>query len=450
MANKNITFTLEYHQSCLKNSCRICGNRAQTFAEIAEGKKPHFCDQHKDKIYFFYGIDVIYDSNLHPKVMCSACMNRLKNAKVLSVDTKIDKECYLGENEKVQIVSELWKPHSRINCKLCMKHDRENKGGRPKKASKRRGRPKMQQKTDIISSNLFSHFFYQEGNDDSENYENVEIHNVSEGQKQTYICTICQHIFLFASVKTRCDHYFSACCLDQYFRHKSSTTVTCPVCPKAISINDIKAADERFQQQLLTLDVKCSKSSYTGLLSNFTMHNCNITTVTPLKSGTDDNPLSSTPLDQRLSCNRTTESERNTFIEIDIQTSPTLLDNSGLQGNTSSTLDETLQRSLKSPLSIDEERVHTHLTKRKLNFSKDTDIITCKTRGQPLLLHRVVKPRKSSSTAQLPLKRKRANIIARFRSNVAGKDVESCHIQASELKILSHKSKLNIYVITLV
>ena len=83
------------------------------------------------------------------------------------------------------------------------------------------------------------------------------------------------------------------------------------------------------------------------------MHNCYTTTVT--LSGTDDNPLSSTPVDQRLSRNRTTESERNNFIEIDIQTSPTLLDNSGLQGNTSSTLDETLQRSLKPPLSKDEK-----------------------------------------------------------------------------------------------
>ena len=56
---------------------------------------------------------------------------------------------------------------------------------------------------------------------------------------------------------------FCVCCLDQYFRHKSTTTVTCPVCPKAISINDIKAADERFQQQLFALDMKCSKYSYT-------------------------------------------------------------------------------------------------------------------------------------------------------------------------------------------
>ena len=65
--------------------------------------------------------------------------------------------------------------------------------------------------------------------------------------KSKHICTICQHIFSFASVKTRCDHYFCACCLDQYFRHKSSTTVTCPVCPKANSINYIKDHRKHFQ-----------------------------------------------------------------------------------------------------------------------------------------------------------------------------------------------------------
>ena len=110
MANKNIAFTLEYHQSCLKNCCRICGNRAETFSEIAEGKKPHFCDQHMDKIYIFYGIDIKQDSDLHPKVMCSTCMNRVKNAKVFSVDIKIDKDCYLGEKKKFK------------SCLICGNH----------------------------------------------------------------------------------------------------------------------------------------------------------------------------------------------------------------------------------------------------------------------------------------------------------------------------------------
>ena len=160
------------------------------------------------------------------------------------------------------------------------------------------------------------------------------------------------------------------------------------------------------------------------------------------RSGTDDNPLSSTPVHERLDLPCTREFAENTYMETVIQTSPVLLDNSTLYGNTSTTLDETLQRSLQSPLSKDEERVHTHLTKRKLNFSKDKDIIKCKTRGQPLLLQRVVKPRKSSSTARSPLKRKRANIMAKIRSNVVGKDVESHQSQqASELKILSKKNQ---------
>ena len=119
MANKIIAFTLEYHQSCLKNCCRICGNRAHTFSEIAEAKKPHFLISTWIKFIFFYGIDIKQDSDLHPKVMCSTC--------------------YLGEKEKFQIVSDLWKPHTRLNCKLCVKYDRENKGGRPKKASKKCG-----------------------------------------------------------------------------------------------------------------------------------------------------------------------------------------------------------------------------------------------------------------------------------------------------------------------
>ena len=57
----------------------------------------------------------------------------------------------------------------------------------------------MQQK--ISFQTTYFYIFYQERNDDSGNYENVEIHNVLEGQKQTYIYTFCQHIFLFSLSK---------------------------------------------------------------------------------------------------------------------------------------------------------------------------------------------------------------------------------------------------------
>ena len=136
MENKDIAFTLEYHQSCLKNSCRISGNRAQAFAEIDEGKKSTFVISIKIKYIYFYGIDVTYDSDLHPKVMFSSCMNRAKNAKVLSVDNKTDEEYYLGEKEQIQIISELWKSHSRINSKLCMKMTENMKVEDPKEQVK--------------------------------------------------------------------------------------------------------------------------------------------------------------------------------------------------------------------------------------------------------------------------------------------------------------------------
>ena len=77
-------------------------------------------------------------------------------------------------------------------------------------------------------------------------------------------------------------------------------------------------------------------------MSTFAIHHCDTTAVTPLKSGTDDIPLSSTPVHERLDLPCTRESAENTYMEIDIQTSPVLLDNSTLYGNTSTTLDETL------------------------------------------------------------------------------------------------------------
>ena len=51
-------------------------------------------------------------------------------------------------------------------------------------------------------------------------------YTMHQKDKSKHICTLCQHIFLLASVKIRCDYYFCACCFDQYLRHKCFTTVT--------------------------------------------------------------------------------------------------------------------------------------------------------------------------------------------------------------------------------
>lgn len=99
---------------------------------------------------------------------------------------------------------------------------------------------------------------------------------------------------------------------------------------------------------------------------------------------------------------------------MEVQTSPVLQDKSD------SSFAHTLQRSLMSPLSVTEERIHTHMTKRKLNFSKDKTLIACKTGGQPILFWKVTKAKKMSEFAKSPLKLKRARDMSSVRTLISG------------------------------
>ena len=46
-------------------------------------------------------------------------------------------------------------------------------------------------------------------------------------------------------------------------------------------------------------------------------------------------------------------------------------------------------------------------------------VVRCKTKGQPLVLQRVIAPRKHTTTVRTPTKRKRARILDNVRSYVA-------------------------------
>ena len=112
-------------------------------------------------------------------------------------------------------------------------------------------------------------------------------------------------------------------------------------------------------------------------------------------------------------------------IKIEMQISPFLqVVSTPISSNMSSkehlSILDTLHRSISFPLSKDEENVHTHLTKCKLNFALDKTTIRCKTRGQPILMKRLTKPRRASENAKSPLRRRRAQVVAKIRSLVAG------------------------------
>ena len=96
----------------------------------------------------------------------------------------------------------------------------------------------------------------------------------------------------------------------------------------------------------------------------------------------------------------------------DSSTSPMIKNNA--------TLDHSLSLSTDTPLSETEERLNTALIRRKLEADPKRQTIICKTKGQPLVFQRVVKPRKSTDTVRTPTKRKRASYAEDLRSNIAG------------------------------
>ena len=131
--------------------------------------------------------------------------------------------------------------------------------------------------------------------------------------------------------------------------------------------------------------------------------------------------------------------------EVEIQTSPILYDAPKVVISPPQSLQQSLSRSITSPLTRHEEQVHTHLTKRKLRFAGGSSTIRCKTGGQPLILKRLIKPRKLSTEIKSPLKRRRAKEMSDFRACIAGGDVESQQLQqSSELKVLPKSSRLNV------
>ena len=155
-------------------------------------------------------------------------------------------------------------------------------------------------------------------------------------------------------------------------------------------MDDVKSADDRFTDQVKTLYVKCLQCSNKGPLSTLAAHSCefdnSINSFEPGSSSESSDIVYSTP----------THIENNHRMEIETQTSPILqvasTPTSSKSCNEHHSILETLHRSISSPLSKDEEKVHTHLTKRKLNFASDKATIRCKTRGQPIVMKKITKP----------------------------------------------------------
>lgn len=111
--------------------------------------------------------------------------------------------------------------------------------------------------------------------------------------------------------------------------------------------------------------------------------------------------------------------------------------------------DTSLEYSINQPtpakLSATEEKVFTRLTKRKLFTSKNETILCKNKRGQPIVLKKLIKPRKPTSDAKAKVVRQRAATMNKLRDSLSGGDTESCNQQqAAELKKFSLHTRENI------
>ena len=73
--------------------------------------------------------------------------------------------------------------------------------------------------------------------------------------------------------------------------------------------------------------------------------------------------------------------------------------------------------------------------------SGDKLTLTCKTRGQPLIFKKVVKPRKTSTAVSSPMRNRRAALLGKIRMDVPGGSVEDeIKQQSTEIrKATKHK-----------
>ena len=148
--------------------------------------------------------------------------------------------------------------------------------------------------------------------------------------------------------------------------------------------------------------------------------------------------------------------QKNTYIEIQEQnidsislsdfntpqplasSTPKMIDSttSPMDKQYTSFLTQSYEKSQNEPLTHLEEKVHTNFVKRKL-YQNPHQLFSCKTKGQPIVLKKIVIPRKDSKVVRTPTKKKRAQLIHRVRQQVAGPSKASTDAQqVSELNLL--------------
>lgn len=114
--------TVEHHNVCINELCRLCCNRSMSRKEKVSRKKPFLCTNQKDNIFFMCGINVSKDlANKHSTTLCSKCHIKLRTIKREKRDSLLN----VLKNE-VSANAHMWTEYDANltvgDCLICSQH----------------------------------------------------------------------------------------------------------------------------------------------------------------------------------------------------------------------------------------------------------------------------------------------------------------------------------------
>ena len=222
----------DVHTTALSQLCRVCGTK------FRPKRTTYLCTSRAEDINLAFGIDVTEDNpHIHPEKLCKSCS--------LSIDT-YKKKASDGITYNTAITQVEWGAHTE-NCTTCARHDMTSKGGRPKKATKKRGRPSLQTTFAARVAAMTTTRKRAEMPLSPSRFVSVV------GIKRL-VCTICNNV-VDEAVELGCHHIFCKGCLSGHLK----TLGCCPTCDAPIE--DVSPVSPVVQDIINDLQLHCDNAA---------------------------------------------------------------------------------------------------------------------------------------------------------------------------------------------
>lgn len=301
----------DFHQKYISNACRVCGfyrgeKRKEQFHKLSDSTVSCLVSS-------VFEVNVSDDNqNVHPTHLCNNCY-------AICLNTQKD-PFYKTVREVVS-----WNEHENGDCSVCKNYAKKLRGGRKRKLSKGRGRPKESKSLTGAKSvaDKQGSFSLPPNIIPPPIVEKMPELSRFHSPPEDLRCPICKEV-LSRPVQSNCQHLFCFECLQEWLYH-AGNQANCPSCLQTLVSTDFSQVPRVIMNVLTSLLVSCRSCKNLIQLEQLAHHE-----------------------------------QQCQIYEPNIQ---------------SKTLAEVLKSPNDAPLSVEEERVITHLVKRKLGGSSKPHVV---------------------------------------------------------------------------